>query len=308
MESDQPFDVLIIGGSYAGLSAAMTLGRSMRKVLVIDSGAPCNKPTPRSHNFLTHDGRPPADVAAEAKAQVLAYDTVTFLDGLVTGATDTGNGFVVEVAAGQQFGAKKLLFATGVKDLLPDLEGFADCWGITVLHCPYCHGYEVRDQPTGLLANGDLGFELSRLIHHWTKQLTLYTNGSSTLSAEQSDKIKAHGIRVVETGIRRLQHANGHLECIELEDGTEEAVQAIYTRPALQQHCDLPVRLGCYLTEQGYIHVDEFQRTSRPGIFAAGDNTTMFRTLSGAIAAGTKAGALINKELVDEQFEEAGYI
>lgn len=209
MTAKQKFDVIIIGGSYAGLSAAMALGRSLRKVLIIDSGNPCNKQTPHSHNFITQDGETPAKIAEKAKVQVSKYETVNFYSGVATEGAKTQNGFEVTTQDGNKFSAKKLLFATGITDLLPTIEGFAECWGISVLHCPYCHGHEVKHQNIGLLGNGDVGFELSKLISNWTNTLTLFTNGKSTLTEEQTTKIKSHNIRLVEKEIAPFQSLKG---------------------------------------------------------------------------------------------------
>lgn len=163
------FEVIIIGGSYSGLSAAMSLGRSLRQVLVIDSGLPCNRQTPHSHNFITQDGEKPAVISAKAKLQVDIYKTVQFYNGLAVKALKTESGFEIETESGVVFTSRKVLFATGVKDLLPEIEGFAACWGISVLHCPYCHGYEVKNEKTAIIANGEMGFEYAKLISNWTK-------------------------------------------------------------------------------------------------------------------------------------------
>jgi len=296
------FDVIITGGSYAGLSAAMALGRALRSVLIIDSGKPCNSQTPHSYNFITHDGETPKAIADKAREQVLAYDTIKFHQGLATKGIKTENGFEITTAANEVFTAKKLLFATGVTDIMPGIAGFADCWGISVLHCPYCHGYEVKHQPTGLIGNGDLGFELSRLISNWSKNLVLFTNGRSTLTAEQTEKITSHHIEIIENEIMSFTHTNGYIQQVVFADGSARNISAVYARPAFQQHCAIPEALGCELTEQGYIKTDDFQRTSVHGVYAAGDSTTMFRAVSAAVAAGGKSGATINKELIEEEF------
>jgi len=296
------FDVIIIGGSYAGLSAAMALGRSLRHVLVIDSGKPCNLQTPHSHNFLTHDGARPAEITEKAREQVLQYDTVQLINGTAVDGKKKGNGYTIALQSGEIFEAPKLLFATGVRDILPDIRGLSECWGISALHCPYCHGYEVRNTKMAILGNGDLGFELSRLINNWTKDLTLLTNGASTLTSEQTKKLNEHHIRIIEKEIACLNHHKGYIENIVFQDGSTETVEALFARGGFKQHCEIPVDLGCALTEQGYIKVDDFMKTSIQGIYAAGDNTSMFRSVSAAIAAGNKAGALINKELIEEAF------
>ncbi|MEZ4943184.1 MAG: NAD(P)/FAD-dependent oxidoreductase [Saprospiraceae bacterium] len=296
------YDVIIVGGSYAGLAAAMTLGRSLRKVLVIDSRAPCNKQTPHSHNFLTNDGQPPAAIARRAKQQVQQYATVSFLDALATTAFKTENGFAVGLESGQTFVAKKLVFATGIKDVLPNIPGLAACWGISVLHCPYCHGYEVRSQKTGILANGYDGYEFAALIANWTHDLTLYTNGKSTLSGQQTAALEKHNISIVEHEIEGLNHKKGHLDQILFKDGSTAAVQALYARVPFIQHTDIPQFLGCAPTEEGYIKVDAAQKTTIPGVFACGDNAGRMRTVANAVAMGTTTGIMVNKELIEETF------
>jgi len=296
------YDVIIVGGSYAGLSAAMALGRSLRKVLVIDSGWPCNRQTPHSHNFITHDGEIPAVIAAKAKEQVLQYETITFHQGLAVAGTKQESGFTIITAAGGEFSARKLLFATGIKDLMPAIPGFAECWGITVIHCPYCHGYEVRHQKTGIMANGDIGFEFTKLVSNWTNDLTLFTNGKSTLTLEQTAKLQKHNIPVIETEITGFEHTNGQLKQVHFKDGSVKTMKAMYAKIPFVQHCDIPVQLGCVLNEHGFITVDNFQKTSVPGVYAAGDNATGMRAVALATAAGGMAGIVINKELVEESF------
>jgi len=302
MTDDNNFEVIIIGGSYAGLSSAMALGRALRKVLIIDSGKPCNRQTPHSHNFITLDGETPKAIAEKAKEQVLKYDTVKSYSGLITEGVKKENGFEIKTAKGETFKAEKLLFATGVSDQMPAIKGFAECWGISMIHCPYCHGYEVKHEKTGILGNGDYGFEFSKMISNWTKDLTLFTNGKSTLTKEQTEKITRHNIKIVETEIDSFEHINGHIQKIIFKDNTKFAIKAVYTRVPFIQHCDIPTTLGGELTEQGYIKVDNFFKTNLHGVYAAGDNTTMMRSVAVAVSAGAIAGAAINKELIEETF------
>lgn len=299
---EKKFDVIIVGGSYAGLSAAMALGRSLRKVLIIDSGNPCNKQTPYSHNFITLDGSKPAQIAAKAKEQVLGYNTVTFYNGFAVNGFKDKDGFTIQMESGEVFSARKLVLATGVKDIMPDIPGFRECWGISAIHCPYCHGYEVRDEPTGILGNGEYGFEFSKLINQWTKKLTLFTNGQSTLTSEQTQKLKEHQIEVNEAEIERMDHVSGILHNLVARDGTAFPVKAIYSRPAFSQHSDIPKQLGCAFTEHGHISADMFQKTSVPGVFACGDNVTMMRSVASAVYTGSMAGAMANKELIEDDF------
>lgn len=303
MIQSKNYEVIITGGSYSGLAAGMALGRALRQVLILDSGKPCNQQTPHSHNFLTQDGKTPHEIAALARQQVEKYGTVTFLNDLALYSLKTADGFEVKTESGETFRAKKLIFATGIKDILPGISGLEECWGISVLHCPYCHGYEIRNERTGILANGEPAFEFCSLIAHWTNDLTLFTNGTSALTAEQTAVLKRHGISIVDTAIESLQHLNGYIQRIVFKDGTAHAIKALYTRVPFVQHCEIPQLLGCELTDEGYVRVDGMQRTSVPGVFACGDNTTRMRTVANAVAMGTTTGMMVNRELITEEFE-----
>ena len=295
-------DVIIIGGSYSGLAAAMALGRSLKKVMIFDSGLPCNRQTPHSHNFLTQDGIAPKAIADIAKSQVLQYPTVQFMHGEVVDARLSSDGYEIYTSDGKLFSARKLLFATGIRDILPDIPGLAACWGISVLHCPFCHGYEVRHQATGILGNSDSGFELAGLLSNWTDQLTIYTNGKADFTPEQVQKLAEHNIGVNEMEIAQLIHAKGQLNHILFQNGHTSEIQALYVRTAFQQHSPLPEKLGCMLTPEGYIQTDAQQQTTVPHIYASGDNTTRMRTVANAVAAGTMAGISITKSLVAASF------
>lgn len=298
----EEFDVIIVGGSYSGLSAAMALGRALRTVLVIDSGKPANRFTPHSHNFITHDGKKPHEISSLAKDEVLRYQTVTFKEGLVIQAQRTATGFLVTLASGEVHVSKKIVLATGIVDQMLDIPGYAECWGKSVLHCPYCHGYEVRDAETGILGNGDYAYEFGMLISNWTKNLSIFTNGKSALTEVQQKNLAKHNIEIVEHKIVELLHANGMLNKVKLENGVVHPLSALYSKPAFIQHSDVATRLGCELTSEGYIKTDQSQRTGIPGVFACGDNVTKLRTVSNAVSLGTIAGMMLNKELIIEQF------
>lgn len=300
MEKDS--EVIIIGGSYAGLSAAMALGRSMRNVLIIDSGLPCNRQTPRAHNFITHDGAPPQVILSNAKQQVQNYHTIKWITATATKAVQTESGFYVITNEGERFKAKKILIATGLKDIMPAIDGFAECWGISVLHCPYCHGFEVKGMKTAVVGNGDLGFEFTKMISHWTNDLVLFTNGVSTLTEEQRMKIEANGIKVMESELKNIVHHNGYVEHVNLANGDAIEVSAIYAKPAFVQHSSIPEDLGCEFTETGILKVDNVQKTTVKGVYAAGDNANPARSLAFAVSSGTLAGVGVNRELIEESF------
>lgn len=302
MTDNKKFDVIIIGGSYSGLSAAMSLGRALRNVLIIDSGKPCNIQTPYSHNFITQDGKTPNEITTLAKQQVEKYKTVHFFDGKATIGQKSENGFEITTDNKNTFTAKKLILATGVKDIMSDIKGFSKCWGISIIHCPYCHGYEYNNDKTGILANGDVAFELGKLINNWTKNLVIFTNGTSTLSEEQLQKLTKHNIKIIEKEIDHFSHTSGHIEAVVFKNGTSETIQALYARPKFVQHCDIPAMLDCEFTENHHIKIDAFQKTSQHGIFACGDNSSMMRSVSYAVAMGGVAGAMANRELIEEEF------
>ena len=302
MKSTDLYDVIIIGGSYAGLSAAMSLGRSLRKVLVIDSGNPCNKQTPFAHNFLTNDGINPHELRNISKTQIAEYKTVELINGLTVDAIPLENSFEVITEIGQKYTSKKLLFATGVTDTLPHIQGFSECWGVSVLHCPYCHGYEVKRLKTGVLGNGDMGFELAKVISHWTDDLTLYTNGTSTLTPEEVLKLNKHNNKVVENEIDYIEHENGQIKQLHFKDTTPEEMAALYTQLPFIQQCPIPEKLGCDLTEKGFIFVNKCMESTVNGVFGAGDCLSLFRSIAHAVAQGNKAGAIINKCLIEEEF------
>jgi len=302
MTDNEQFDVIIVGGSYSGLAAGMALGRALRKVLIIDDGKPCNRQTPFSHNFLTNDGKSPAEIAAVANLQVKRYDTIKFFHGLATSGVNNKNGFEIQVASGETFAAKKIIFATGIRDMLPGIDGLAACWGISVLHCPYCHGYEIKNEKTGIISNGDVGFDFARLISNWTKDITMFTNGVSKFSAEQIEQLANHQIKIVEKEIERLEHNNGYLQHIMFRDGTNESAKAIYAPVSFEQHCMIPESMGCQLTDEGYIKVDPYQETTVTGVYACGDNVTRMRTVANAVGMGTTAGITVSKKIILDEF------
>ena len=302
MTNTNNFDVIIIGGSFAGLSAAMSLGRALRNVLVIDSGLPCNRQTPHSHNFITQDGKTPKQIATLAKEQVSQYKTIKFYSGAAINAIKKEKRFQVKTEAGDLFHSRKLIIATGLKDIMPGIQGFAECWGISVIHCPYCHGYEVRNEKTGILGNADYGFEFSRLVSNWTKDLTLYTNGKSTLPPERVEKLREHNISIVENEIHSFEHTNGQIKNIVFSDHSKTSITAIYARPLSTQHSEIASQLGCELTEQGRVKVDPSQLTTVDGVFACGDCATSSRDIALAVSSGVIAGGTCNKELIMEEF------
>ena len=297
------FDTIIIGGSYSGLAAAMALGRALKNVLVIDGGKPCNAQTPHSHNFLTQDGLPPAAIAKKARVQAGKYQSVQFVDGFAVSGKKIDGGFQIELDGGSIFTASKLIFATGITDIMPDIEGFAESWGISAIHCPYCHGYEVRHRKTGILGNGDQAFEFAKLISNWTDDLTVFTNGDSAITVDQASVLASRQIKIVEKPIVRLEQTRGQIENLVFADGSKFNLNALYSPRPFKQHSAIPEMLGCEMTPEGFIQTDALQETSVKGVYASGDNCSRMRTVANAVASGTTAGIAASKSLILEGFE-----
>ena len=296
------YEVIIIGGSYAGLSAAMALGRSLRNVLIIDSGLPCNRQTPTSHNFLTQDGFSPIQITENAKKQVLKYPSINYLNDLAIKAEKLEVGFQIYTRSENIYKAQKIIIATGIKDLIPQKKGFQECWGITLIHCPYCHGYEFTHQKTAIMANGERAYHLASLVSNLTHDLSILTNEKSDFNTEQVNKLRNHSIEIIETNISEIQHHKGYMNNIIFDDGKEMAIDAIYAGFPFEQHSSIPVSLGCELTVQGHIKVNQFQETTIEGVYACGDNSSMMRSIANSVATGNITGAMVNSELCQEKF------
>ncbi|WP_147676933.1 NAD(P)/FAD-dependent oxidoreductase [Algibacter pacificus] len=296
------FEVIIIGGSYAGLSAAMALGRSLRKTLVLDAGKPCNRQTPQSHNYLTQDGSTPREIAEKSKSEIAKYNSVKFYNGLAVKGKRSKNGFEISTSTGRVFLAKKLVFASGVKDVMPNIKGFSVCWGISVVHCPYCHGYELRNKKTAIIANGESAFHLASLVSNLTKRITILTSGVKDFKDEQLKKLKQHNIQIIEKEIVAIKHKKGQMEKMLFKDGGTENFECAYGAIPFEQNSTIPIELGCKFTENGHIEVNVMQKTTVEGIYACGDNSSRLRSIAKAIYAGNITGAMINNELTQENF------
>ncbi len=290
------YEVIIVGGSYAGLSAAMALGRARCRVLVIDAGRPRNRFAPHAHNLLLHDGDAPADLAARARQQLAAYPTVQLLAAEATAAEKLPDGtFAVGTAQDGRFQGEVVALATGLCDELPPVPGFAECWGKSIIHCPYCHGYEVADQPTGLWFNGDAVGEVAQLLLNWTRDLTVFTNGPATFGAPVRAQLAAWRVPVVETPIAAVAQAGGQLQGLRLADGQLAAASVLYARLPWQQASALPAQLGCALTENNLLQIDAQNQTTVPGVYALGDNCSPLHQLVQAMAAGNAVGAGLSR-------------
>jgi thioredoxin reductase len=301
MESKQT-DVAIVGGGPAGLSAALVLGRARRRVVVIDAGAPRNAPAAHMQGFLSRDGMPPADLLSAARAEVRSYG-VTILEDQVVDATA---GFALRLAGGPTVEARQVLLATGAVDELPDIVGARERWGRDLLHCPYCHGWEVRDQPLGVLGTGPGSVAYAHLLRQWSDQVTFFTHVAPVTAAERVT-LGARGIEVVDGTVTRLVTADDRLRAVELADGRAISRTALFFRPALGPHPhNLGAVLGCDLLADGLLQVDTNGRTSVLGVWAAGNAANPRAQVITAAGEGSAAAIAINTELVSKDIDVAG--
>ncbi len=302
MELKPLYDVIIIGGSYAGLSAAMALGRSLKNTLIIDNGIPCNRQTPHSHNFITQDGEKPKVIAERAREQVAQYKSIEFLNAKAIKGKKLEGKFEIQTEEGDKIFAKKLIFATGIKDLLPEIKGFTACWGISVIHCPYCHGYEFKGKKTAIMIDNEKAFHIAQLVNNLTDNITILTSGKTYFSDVQLQKLKDHHIDIIDKEVLEIVHHLGNVNAVTFTDGSQVPFDAIYASVPFIQHSQIPQELGCELNEQGYIKTDSFQMTNIKGVFACGDNTSPMRSVANAVAAGNLTGAMVNYILTEENF------
>jgi thioredoxin reductase len=294
-------DVVIVGAGSAGLSAALALGRARRKVLVLNGGPPRNAPAKASHNFFTRDGTPPSELVKIGLAQLKPYD-IEVQSRNAESIKKTNNHFELMLDDGQCVASRKIILATGVLDVLPNIPGCRELWGKTIHHCPYCHGWEVRDRPLAGYAQGEVGYQFAIMIRHWSKDLVVCSNGDSGFSNEQCQHLEQLNLDIIEIPIQHLEKSDQGLLVI-FRDGTALAREHIFMRPPHQQRSPLAAQLGCTMSEDGlYVKVNSSGETSVAGVYAAGDMTGQMQAVSQAVAGGTLAAAMLNHALV---FEDA---
>jgi thioredoxin reductase len=303
--SDDLLDVIIIGAGPTGLSAALILGRSLKQVLVIDSGKPRNAVSHSANSYFSRDGIAPSELLQIGREQLQKYETVNFQTGKVIKVKALENSekpdrFQIMLDTGEQFLARKLLLATGVTDELPAIAGFNELWGTSVFHCPYCHGWEVRDQPLATYGKGQPGFEMAQHLTGWSRDLIHFSDGDADLSDEQRQQLLAWGVELREEAIARLEQENGALTGIVLTTGEVIPRHGIFVHPQPHQHSDLAKQLGCDLADNGAVQVGENKQTSVPGVYAGGDTVSLFSAIGIVVAEGGMAGVFINRALIAE--------
>jgi thioredoxin reductase len=293
-------DVIIIGGSYAGLSAALALGRARKRVLIIDAGQRRNRFAHTAHGLIGQDGRAPDAIARDARAEVAAYPTVAFLDGTAVAAAPVDSGFRVTLADGAAHTASRLILATGVVDELPDLPGLREGWGKWVFHCPYCHGYEVADRRLGVLAFTPAANHAANLIPEWGPT-TYLTNGVVTLTAAERAALTARGVTIEDGTVAAIIGEGEGMSGVRLRDGRTIALDALFIAAPWRLASPLAEHLGCALDETSLgpvIRVDGLGQTSVPGVYAVGDAAQMMKSLASAVSSGYAAGAMAHQSLL----------
>lgn len=293
------FDVIIVGAGPAGLNAALVLGRCRRRVLVCDSGHPRNAVSHALHGFLSRDGINPAELLRIGREQMEPYQSVEIRDGTVTAALLHRDQFTVTLDNNQQAASRKLLFATGVVDVLPAIKGIEAFYGRSVFHCPYCDGWEVRDQALAVYGRQDSGVGLIQTLRGWSHDLALCTDGPAPLSKKDQRCLSRLGVKVYSESIGSLEGANGQLERIVFYNGETLACRAMFFNTGQYQRSKLPAELGCKLTTDGSVKVDEEGQTSVPGVYIAGDASRDVQFAIVAAAEGAQAAFAINKALLE---------
>lgn len=299
---NQIVDVLIVGGGPAGLSAALTLARGGRTVLVCDDGNPRNAPASHMQNFPSRDGTPPSEFRDLVKLDLAKYKNVNLLNVGVQSITRVCDIFDFILNDQRKLSARKIMLAHGVKDFLPDLPGAQEIFGKALFFCPYCHGYEHRDSPMALIANGEFVMHMATTISGLTKDLKIFTNGPTQLTPDQHQILKNNNIEVIEHELAAFIHEGEYLKAIKLKNNESIPRSFAFTIANFKNRSDLGEKLGCQLNEMGLYKVDETGKTSEKGIFAAGDIISMRHSVLLACASGQLAAATMNYEILNENF------
>ncbi|RBY85831.1 NAD(P)/FAD-dependent oxidoreductase [Blastococcus sp. TF02A-30] len=300
---DERYDVVVIGGGAAGLSGALTLARARRSVLVVDAGEPRNAPAGHVHNYLGREGTPPAELYAIGRGEVEGYGGEV-VRGRVTAVHRDDDGFRVDLDGGTPVRARRLLLATGLTDDLPEIPGVAERWGSTVLHCPYCHGWEVRDRAIGIVSTGPMGAYAAHLWRQWTDDVVLFVHTGSEPTDEERERLEARGVRIVHGEVAGLEGGAD----VRLADGGLVERDAVVVTTRMVANAELLAGLGAVpvpMEMHGavvgtYLPADPTGRTEVPGVWVAGNAGDLSAQVLVAAAQGLRAGAMINADLVEE--------
>jgi thioredoxin reductase len=304
---DIEWDCVVVGGGAAGLSAALVLGRSRRRTLLVDEGKQSNLAAHGIGGLLGHDGRPPAQLYDAGRAELAGYPTVEVRRGAVTtGVSDRGT-LVLELADGSRVHTRRVLLATGMDYEAPPITGLAELWGRSAFHCPFCHGWEARDQPLAVLAQGDRAVHMALMLRGWSDDIVVLTNGDPGLDFALREQLSAAGVTVDEREVAEFVSESGELASVAFTEGPSLARRGVLVAASLHQRSTLAAQLGvAFLPPNPVvvdgIEVDPFHRTSVPGVFAAGDLSAAIPQVAGAIAAGSMAATAIVQSLLADDF------
>lgn len=303
---DKIWDCVIVGGGAAGLSAALVLGRARRVTLLIDAGAQSNLAADGIGGLLGFDGVPPAQLYAQGRRELAAYPNVEVRSGEVVTAGVAEGGFVVEMADGGAVRTRRVLLAMGMRYETPELPGMAQLWGSSVFHCPFCHGWEVRDKPLAVLANGDRAVHMATMLRGWSDDVVLLTNGRAELADDQRSRLGEAKVEVDERMVTELRSADGELEAVVFADGASMARSGLLVATTLHQRSALAATLGVSFAAASpvsaeAIEIDAMYRTSVPAVFAAGDVSAQMPQVAAAIAAGSAAAASVVASFLEER-------
>ncbi|MGV0875113.1 NAD(P)/FAD-dependent oxidoreductase [Mycolicibacterium sp. XJ879] len=303
---DTTWDCVIVGGGSAGLSAGLVLGRARRRTLLVDAGSQSNLPAHGIGGLLGHDGRPPAELYAMGRGELSAYPSVELRDGEVTAAQRVDDQFVVQLADGRRERARRILLAGGMDYRPPDLPGLAQLWGRSVFHCPFCHGWEVRDQPLAVLGRGERAVHSALLLHGWSDDIVVLTDGPSDLDDADQTRLSAADVGVDERRVAELASENGELTAVVFTDGSRLARRGMLVATTLHQRSALAEQLGVEFggptpISVDPVAVDALYRTTAPGVFAAGDLSAQMPQVAAAVASGSLAAAAVVQSLVADQ-------
>ncbi|MCX4820976.1 NAD(P)/FAD-dependent oxidoreductase [Streptomyces sp. NBC_01142] len=306
--NENEYDVVVVGGSAAGLSAALILGRSRRSVLVVDAGEPRNAPAAHMQGYLSRDGMSPAEFLAVGRREVTAYGVELAEDEVTDAIPDGADGFDVRLAGGRAVHARRLIVTTGLVDELPEIEGLAERWGRDVLHCPYCHGWEVRDQAFGVIASPVLGAHQALLVSQWSDDVTLFLHTVDTLSDDDRRRLAAAKVPVVSGEVAGLAVEEDRLTGVRMEGGLVHPRSVVFVPPHFRPRDGLLAALGAETDDTPFgrfVRVDGTGRTTVPGVWAAGNVAGPGEQVVNAASAGHRAGATINNELVFADLDRA---
>ncbi|MBG0833242.1 NAD(P)/FAD-dependent oxidoreductase [Planomonospora sp. ID67723] len=310
---DARYDVVVVGGGAAGLSGALVLARARRSVLVVDAGRPRNAPAAHAHGYLSRDGMPPLEILAAGRDEVTGYGGEIVEGTVIEAERLADGGFRVVLEDGRTVVADRLLVTTGLVDELPEVPGVAELWGRDVLHCPYCHGWEVRDQPIGVLATGPLAVHQALLWRQWSKDVTLFLHDAPPLGDDEREQLTARGVAVLDGEVTGLEMTGGRLTGVRLAGDRVIPRRALVVTPRLTARSGILTGLGLETTEQemgghsigSYIAADPSGATKVPGVWVAGNVANLTEQVIGAAAAGVRAAAAINADLVAEETRRA---